>query len=128
MSSTRASFRGGQRVRTLASLLTFIHTHALSLQLSDAPPPPPTPPTHNQVKPARRRRPSSPCGIGVALRDVCFTPWVYTFIDFTNAHGRLVHMLLVLPVIIIACLTGDLAIAACCLVAGFIVCWSLGFR
>ena len=35
---------------------------------------------------------------------------------------------LVLPVVVIACLTGDLLVALCCLVSGFVVCWSLGFR
>ena len=35
---------------------------------------------------------------------------------------------LLLPVITIACLTGDLIVAAWCFVAGFVVCWSLGFR
>ena len=125
MSSTRASFRGGQRVRTLASLLTFIHTHALSLPLSLTLLHHPHHPQPGET--STRATPFFSRGIGVALRDVCFTPWVYTLIDFTNAHAGWFTCLL-LPVIIIACLTGDLAIAACCLVAGFIVCWSLGFR
>ena len=65
--------------------------------------------------------------IGRLLRNVCFTPTVYTVIDWINAHACW-FSLLVLPVIIIACLTGDLLTAACCFVAGFIICWSLGFR
>ena len=66
-------------------------------------------------------------GVGLVLRNVCFEPTTYMIIDFINAHGGWVTVLL-LPVIIIACLTGDLAIAAWCFVGGFIICWSLGFR
>ena len=105
--------------------LSHSRTHALSLPLSltllHHPHHPQPGETSTTATPFFSR------GIGVALRDVCFTPWVYTLIDFTNAHAGWFTCLL-LPVIIIACLTGDLAIAACCFVAGFIVCWSLGFR
>jgi len=66
-------------------------------------------------------------GLGKTLRNICFMPWVYTTIDVINAHGAWFSCLL-FPVIIIACLTGDLAIAAWCFAAGFVVCWSLGFR
>jgi hypothetical protein len=66
-------------------------------------------------------------GIGTVLRNVCFTPWVYTTFDFVNAHAAWFSCLL-LPIVVIACLTGDLVVAAWCFVAGFVVCWCLGFR
>lgn len=42
--------------------------------------------------------------------------------------ARAQFSVLVLPVVIIACLTGDLLISFFCFVAGFVVCWALGFR
>ena len=30
-------------------------------------------------------------GLGLMLRNVCFTPWIYTTIDFVNAHAAWVR-------------------------------------
>lgn len=66
-------------------------------------------------------------GLGVALRDIAFNPYVYATIDWINAHGGWFSILL-LPIIVIACLTSDFVIATWCLLAGAVMCWSLGFR
>jgi len=66
-------------------------------------------------------------GIGLWLRNTCFDPTLYTIIDFINAKGAWFSVLF-LPVVIIACLTGDPVVSWWCFMVGFIVCWSLGFR
>ena len=66
-------------------------------------------------------------GFGYMMREIFFSASVYTAVDFLNAHGAWFSVV-ALPAIVIACLTGDLVIAAWCFVAAFIICWSLGFR
>jgi len=64
--------------------------------------------------------------IGVWLRDVFFTPWLYTFIDFLDVRGGWLVFLGV-PIIVIMCIVPQ-PVPLFCFVAGFIICWALGFR
>jgi len=64
---------------------------------------------------------------GVGMRSALFTPWIYTTVDFLNSKGSWI-LCLILPVLVIACLTSDLVVSFWCFVAGFVVCWAFGFR
>lgn len=66
-------------------------------------------------------------GLGEAVRNFCFTPWVYTTFDFVNAHS-IWALFLLIPVGTIWCITVDHVVAGWCFAVGFIVCWGLGFR
>jgi len=61
------------------------------------------------------------------LRDVFFTPWVYTVMDVINAHAAW-FSLFILPVTVVACVTNDWLISLFALIIAFIIVWALGVR
>jgi len=82
---------------------------------------------HTEAETTTAATPFFSGGLGQWLRDTCFDHTIYTIIDFINAKGAWFSVLF-LPVLIIACLTGDAVVSLWCFGVGFIVCWSLGFR
>lgn len=83
----------------------------------------------------RRTDSETPTRAGVAkdslslswLRDIAFTPWVYTTLDWVNAHGAWVS-LVVVPTLAVLCVTNDFLISLSLCVACSFLCWAYGLR
>jgi len=61
------------------------------------------------------------------LREIGFTPWVYTSVDFVNAHAGWATLCF-LPVVVVACITNDVTIAIGTLISAMLLCWAVGVR
>jgi len=61
------------------------------------------------------------------MREIGFTPWVYTWVDFMNAHAAWLTCCF-LPVLVVACITNDIVIALGTATSAILLCWSAGYR
>jgi len=83
----------------------------------------------------RQTEPAAPTvGISTMLPDYLsggagffYSPGIYTLFDFLSAHGSWL-LCLIVPIILILCLTNDWIITLWCFVGTLLICWALGMR